>query len=260
MDSSILKLDNLVKTYRAFEGFFKGSSTIINAVDHISVDIEKGRSLGIVGESGSGKTTLAKIITDIIRPDSGQVLYNGADIASMDKETYKTYRKNVQMVFQDPYLSLNPKLSVYSAMKDAVAMYSGKDNLKERCGAYLETVGLDREYLDRYPHEFSGGQKQRISFARAMSVDPEIIVADEPVSSLDVSVQAQILNLMKKLKLENGLTFILISHDLAVVSFLCDEILVMNKGQMVEYGRTDDVLANPKEEYTKRLIAASKGE
>ncbi|WP_303852289.1 ABC transporter ATP-binding protein [Seleniivibrio woodruffii] len=259
MDNELLKLNNLTKQYRAFEGIFKGSSTIIKAVDNISLSITKGRSLGIVGESGSGKTTLAKILTGIIMQDSGEVLYKGRDIHALGKD-YQEYRRNVQMVFQDPYLSLNPKLTVFSSMKDAVIKYSGKKNVRQECENYLAMVGLDKEYLDRYPHEFSGGQRQRLSIARALSLNPEIIVADEPVSSLDVSVQSQILNLMKKLKLENSLTFILISHDLAVVSFLCDDILVMNRGEAVEYGTAQEVLENPQQEYTKRLIAASKGE
>lgn len=258
MNNSLIKLENIIKTYRAFEGFFKGSSTIINAVDDISLEILKGRSLGIVGESGSGKTTLAKIITDIIRPDSGRISYKDNDIRTISD--YEEYRRNVQMIFQDPYLSLNPKLTVYSAMKDGIVKYFGKDGLREKCGDYLTMVGLEKEHLDRFPHEFSGGQRQRLSIARALSLQPEIIVADEPVSSLDVSVQAQILNLMKQLKLEKGQTFILISHDLSVVSFLCDEVLVMNQGKMVEYGSVDAVLNSPKEEYTKKLIAASKGE
>lgn len=259
MNDSLLKLNNITKTYRAFEGFFKGSSTIISAVDSISLDIAKGRSLGIVGESGSGKTTLAKIITDIVKPDAGNVLYKGTDISNAGKD-YENYRRNVQMVFQDPYLSLNPKLTIYSALKDGIEKYYGKENLREICAGCLMQVGLEKEHLDRFPHEFSGGQRQRLSIARALSLKPEMIVADEPVSSLDVSVQAQILNLMKQLKLENGLTFVLISHDLSVVSFLCDDILVMHHGKMVEYGTVDAVLNSPKEEYTKMLIAASKGE
>jgi len=256
MNQKILELENITKRYRAFEGFFKGSATIINAVDKITLSVEKGRSLGIVGESGSGKTTLAKIISDIIKPDEGKVYFHGKDINTL-KDGYKNYRKNVQVVFQDPYLSLNPKLTVYSAMKDGLTANGIKGDLRETCSRYMEMVGLEREYLDRYPHEFSGGQRQRISIARALSLEPELIIADEPVSSLDVSVQAQILNLLKKLKLENGVTFILISHDLSVVSFLCDDVIVMQEGKQVEYGPVDDVLKKPDKEYTKKLIEAS---
>lgn len=258
MNSNILKLEQITKKYRAFEGIFKGSSTVVNAAADISFEIVKGRSLGIVGESGSGKTTLAKIISDIIKPDSGKVLFHGKDINTLGNE-YLNYRRNVQVVFQDPYLSLNPKLTIFSAMKDALKVHGIKGDAREICGQYMEMVGLDRDYLNRYPHEFSGGQRQRISLARALLLEPEIIIADEPVSSLDVSVQAQILNLMKKLKLENGVTFILISHDLAVVSFLCDDVIVMNDGQMVEYGTVDKVLNRPENDYTKKLLTASGG-
>jgi len=258
MNGLILKLVSITKKYRAFEGIFKGSSTVITAVDDISIDIVKGRSLGIVGESGSGKTTLAKIISDIIKPDSGDVLFHNKNINDLGDD-YMHYRKNVQVVFQDPYLSLNPKLTIFSAMKDALKVHGIKGDPREICGKYMEMVGLELEHLDRYPHEFSGGQRQRVSIARALLLEPEIIIADEPVSSLDVSVQAQILNLLKKLKLENGVTFILISHDLAVVSFLCDDVIVMHNGQMIEYGTVDKVLKNPENEYTKKLLEASGG-
>lgn len=227
-------------------------------MDNVSVEILKGRSLGIVGESGSGKTTVAKIISDIIKPDEGNVLFHGKNINGLGKN-YMNYRRNVQVVFQDPYLSLNPKLTIFSAMKDALKTHGMKGNLRKICGDYMELVGLKREHLDRYPHEFSGGQRQRISIARALSLEPEIIIADEPVSSLDVSVQAQILNLMKKLKLEKGVTFILISHDLAVVSYLCDDVMVMHNGRMVEYGTVNEVLEKPEKEYTRKLLAASGG-
>jgi len=258
MNSTLLKLENISKQYRAFEGIFKGSSTIIKAVDDISLDIEKGKSLGIVGESGSGKTTLAKIISDIIKPDSGRVLFHGKDIAKM-KEDYMNYRKNVQVVFQDPYLSLNPKLTVFSAMKDALKIHGIEGLPYDICSRYMQMVGLEGDHLKRFPHEFSGGQRQRISIARALLLEPEIIIADEPVSSLDVSVQAQILNLMKKLKLENGVTFILISHDLAVVSYLCDDVIVMRNGEMVESGTVKKVLQQPQKEYTRQLLEASYG-
>ncbi|PLX66346.1 MAG: ABC transporter ATP-binding protein [Denitrovibrio sp.] len=258
MNKTILKLEKITKEYRAFEGIFKGSSTIVKAASDISLEIVKGRSLGVVGESGSGKTTLAKIISDIIKPDSGKILFHGEDINSLG-DNYMNYRRNVQVVFQDPYLSLNPKLTIFSAMKDALKVHGIKGDAREICGKYMEMVGLDRAYLDRYPHEFSGGQRQRISMARALLLEPEIIIADEPVSSLDVSVQAQILNLMKKLKLENGVTFILISHDLAVVSFLCDDVIVMHNGEMVEYGTVEKVLNSPENDYTRKLLTASGG-
>ena len=253
----LLELKNITKVYTAFEGLFSGSGTVFKAADDICIALEGGKCLGIVGESGSGKTTLAKIICDIIRPDGGEVSYKGTDITKLGKD-YAVYRKNVQMVFQDPYSSLNPKLTVFSAMYDGIAAHSSqsKAEIRAKCEELMQMVGLEKEHLDRYPHEFSGGQRQRVSIARALSLDPEIIVADEPVSSLDVSVQAQILNLLKKLVKENNITLVLISHDLAVVSFLCDEVIVMHKGKIVESGETSEVINNPKEDYTKKLLEA----
>ena len=250
-DTEILSGKGLTKVF----GF--GAQRTI-AVDHVDFSFRKGEIISIVGESGSGKTTLAKIIADIIKPDGGHVLFGGRDINTLGAD-YMHYRKNVQVVFQDPYLSLNPKLTIFSAMKDAFKVHGIKGDPREICGRYLEMVGLEKEHMDRYPHEFSGGQRQRVSIARALSLEPDIIIADEPVSSLDVSVQAQILNLLKKLKLENGVTFILISHDLAVVSFLCDDVAVMHNGQMVEYGTVDRVLSHPEKDYTKKLLEASGG-
>lgn len=253
----LLELKHITKAYTAFEGLFAGSGTVFKAADDINITLEKGKCLGIVGESGSGKTTLAKIICDIIRPDGGEVLYKEKDITKSGTD-YEAYRKNVQMVFQDPYSSLNPKLTVFSAMYDGIAAHSGasKAKIRQKCEELMDMVGLEKEHLDRFPHEFSGGQRQRVSIARALSLDPEIIVADEPVSSLDVSIQAQILNLLKKLVKENNITLVLISHDLAVVSFLCDDIIVMNKGKIVESGETAAVIGSPKEEYTKKLLEA----
>ena len=254
---NLLELKNATKTYTAFEGLFAGSGTSFRAADGISLALERGKTLGIVGESGSGKTTAAKIICDIIRPDSGEVLYKGENIRSLGKN-YGEYRKNVQMIFQDPYTSLNPKLTVFSAMYDGIAAHSplSKAEIRAKCEALMEMVGLEKEHLDRFPHEFSGGQRQRVAIARALSLDPEIVVADEPVSSLDVSVQAQILNLLKKLTKENNITLVLISHDLAVVTFLCDDVIVMNKGKIVERGTAEEVIRRPQEEYTKKLLEA----
>lgn len=253
----LLELKDTTKIYTAFEGLFAGSGTSFKAADGISLTLEHGKTLGIVGESGSGKTTTAKIICDIIRPDSGEVLYKSENIRTLGRK-YGEYRKNVQMIFQDPYTSLNPKLTVFSAMYDGIAAHSplSKAEIRAKCETLMEMVGLEKEHLDRFPHEFSGGQRQRVAIARALSLEPEIIVADEPVSSLDVSVQAQILNLLKKLTKENNITLVLISHDLAVVSFLCDEVIVMNKGKIVERGTAEEVIRRPKEEYTKKLLEA----
>ncbi|MBQ3034116.1 MAG: ABC transporter ATP-binding protein [Deferribacterales bacterium] len=253
---NLVTLDSVSKFFTASGGMFKSGSEFA-AVDNLSLNILKGRSLGIVGESGSGKTTTARMICDIYKPDKGKIFYKDRLINSLGND-YESYRKNVQMVFQDPYNSLNPKLTVRSALSDGIKQYITKDlkEINERVCFLMKMVGLSEEYLDRYPHEFSGGQRQRISIARALSLEPELIIADEPVSSLDVSVQAQILNLMKGLK-EGGVTFILISHSLATVSFLCDDIAVMYKGKLVEYGETIKVLESPKSNYTMSLLNAS---
>jgi len=256
-DTPLIRLVNVVKKYKAFEGFLGGSGTEFKAVNNVSLDIMSGLSLGIVGESGSGKTTLAKLISNIIKPDEGSILFKGEDINEKQID-YNQYRKSVQMVFQDPYSSLNPKLTIFSQFKDALTSSGlNKSDARTKSEDLLQLVGLEKQHLDRFPHEFSGGQRQRLSIARAMLLDPEIIVADEPVSSLDVSVQAQILNLMKNLQKDNGITFILISHDFAVVSFLCEKLLVMNEGIPVEYGDTKEIISNPKNEYTAGLLEAS---
>lgn len=254
---NIITLENITKSFTASEGVFSTGEQFF-AVDDVSINIKEGSSLGIVGESGSGKTTIARMICNIYKPDNGRILYFGKDINSMAKNDYEDYRKNVQMVFQDPNNSLNPKLKISSALKDGIKKYITKENteIENYMKKLMDMVGLPYEYLERYPHEFSGGQRQRISIARALSINPKVIIADEPVSSLDVSVQAQILNLMKSLQ-KNGITLILISHSLAVVSNMCENIAVMYKGRMVEYGSTDKVLSEPSSEYTKSLLKVS---
>lgn len=260
MDSDvILKINNITKSFRAYSGVFKSSKKVIKAVDNISLEIKQGTSLGIVGESGSGKTTLANIISDITPPDRGEIFYKGKKIDRRDKN-YKFFRRNVQVVFQDPYSSLNPRLKIFTSLKDGLKAHFGKNvNFKDICIETFRKVGLNEDFLFRYPHQFSGGQRQRISIARALVLDPEVIVADEPVSALDVSIQAQILNIFKKLKEIESKTVILISHDFAVVNFLCDYTLVLYKGVDLEYGKTFDIINNPQHPYTKSLISASKG-
>jgi ABC-type oligopeptide transport system ATPase subunit len=253
----IIDVRNVSKTFSISEGIFSSSTAKVKAVNNVSLQINKGVALGIVGESGSGKTTLANIIADIIRPDKGEVLYKGERV-NAKSPSYKDYRKNVQVVFQDPYSSLNPRLKIITMLKDGFkAHFKSNDYM----GVFIQTfakVGLKEEFLYRYPHEFSGGQRQRISIARALILDPEVIIADEPVSALDVSVQSQILNIFKELKVKENKTIILISHDLAVVNFLCDYTVVMYKGVDVEYGKTEDIINNPRHPYTKTLIDSSK--
>lgn len=255
----LFRFSAVKKYFTASGGVFKKGKTFA-AVNDVSFAVQKGRSLGIVGESGSGKTTIARMMCGIHDPDEGDIFYNDIPLKSLSGESRRTYRKNVQMVFQDPYNSLNPKLTIGSAISDGIKRHITRDKseIKKRLSALMDMAGLPEEYLGRYPHEFSGGQRQRISIARALSLEPELIIADEPVSSLDVSVQAQILNLMSSLK-NSGVTFILISHSLAVVSFLCDEIAVMCRGRLVEYGETMKILNNPASDYTKNLLTASAG-
>ncbi|MCX8084795.1 MAG: ATP-binding cassette domain-containing protein [Calditerrivibrio sp.] len=253
---SLLAVENVTKRYRYFDTFFKRSSDYIVALDNISFSLEKGKCLGIVGESGSGKTTLAKIIADIIKPDAGKVYFLGSDIS--DPKKHRDYRKNVQFVFQDPYLSLNPRLTILSAFSDILKEHTAlnKKEIHTTIISQLQKVGLEAEHIHRYPHQFSGGQRQRLAIARALLLNPAIIIADEPISALDVSLAAQILNLLKTLKKE-GKTIILIAHDLAVVKFICDDILVLKKGKLVEAGSNLEIFNNPKTDYTKSLINAS---
>ena len=256
-DSNILSLEQVSKYFYTSNGFFNNGRHFA-ALDNVTLSVASGSSLGIVGESGSGKTTIARLMCSIYKADKGRVLYDGKEISMLSKNEKQEYMKNVQMVFQDPDNTLNPKLTIKSALSDGIKHHitKDKDEIQEKLKQLMEMVGLPYEYLERYPHEFSGGQRQRISIARALSINPKVIIADEPVSSLDVSVQAQILNLMKALQ-KNGITLILISHSLAVVSNLCENIAVMQKGKLEEYGNTLEVLSNPQSEYTKSLLASS---
>lgn len=256
-DSNILSLEQVSKYFYTSNGFFNNGRHFA-ALDNVTLSVASGSSLGIVGESGSGKTTIARLMCSIYKADKGRVLYDSKEISMLSKNEKQEYIKNVQMVFQDPNNTLNPKLTIKSALSDGIKQHitKDKDEIQEKLKQLMEMVGLPYEYLERYPHEFSGGQRQRISIARALSINPKVIIADEPVSSLDVSVQAQILNLMKALQ-KNGITLILISHSLAVVSNLCENIAVMQKGKLEEYGNTLEVLSNPQSEYTKSLLASS---
>ncbi len=255
--SNILSLQEVTKYFYTADSLFN-KGKIFAALDSVSLNIKESSYTGIVGESGSGKTTIARLMCDIYQPDSGVILYKDKNISTLTKEEKQEYRKNVQMVFQDTNNTLNPKLTIKSSLIDGIKKYVTKDKkeILEYLQYLMDMVGLPSEYLERYPHEFSGGQRQRIAIARALSIKPKVIIADEPVSSLDVSVQAQILNLMKSLQ-KNGITLILISHSLAIVSNLCENIIVMQKGKLVEYGKTEDVLNNPQTDYTKSLLSAS---
>lgn len=225
----------------------------------VSLSVEQGQTLGIVGESGSGKSSLARTILGIERICSGSILFRCKDIASFNRPERALFRRAVQMVFQDPYNSLNPRMTIGATIGEALMfhrMASSRQDAIARAGRLLDRVGLNQVVLDRYPHELSGGQRQRIGIARAMAVEPEIIIADEPVSALDVSVQASILKLLKTLVQETGVTLLLIAHDLAVVRLVCDRVLVMHDGVIVEQGTARDVIDHPRAPYTQRLVAS----
>jgi peptide/nickel transport system ATP-binding protein len=231
----------------------------IKAVDNLRFEIYKGETLGLVGESGCGKTTLGRALLGLIQPTSGSVYYDGVDLAKVDAQTMKEMRKDIQIIFQDPYSSLNPRLTIGAAIAEPLKVHnivSGSTQRKERVVELLEKVNLKAEHFHRYPHEFSGGQRQRIVIARALALNPSFIVCDESVSALDVSVQAQVLNLLNDLKAEMGFTIVFISHDLSVVRYISDRIMVMNKGKIEEIGDAEQVYFHPQKEYTKQLIAS----
>lgn len=231
----------------------------VKAVNGVSFDLRKGRTLGLVGESGCGKTTLGRSILRLVEPTSGKVTYNGTDITALDNDGLREMRKKMQIIFQDPYSSLNPRMTIGEILTEPMDIHkigSTRSDRLERAGELLTKCGLAGDHLSRYPHEFSGGQRQRICIARALAVNPEFIICDESVSALDVSVQAQVLNLLLDLQEELGLTYIFISHDLSVVNFISDEVGVMYGGQIVEFGTADDVYHSPKMDYTKTLLSA----
>ena len=253
----LLSMQNLKVYYRLGGGLFK-KTRYVKAVDGVSLDIKKGETLGLVGESGCGKSTLGKAILRLTEPTGGQVFYNGKDLAHASNSEMREQRKNLQMIFQDPYASLNPRMTVGNIIGEPIRTFGlakGK-NVSEIVQDLMETVGLSRRFIKRYPHEFSGGQRQRIGIARALAVDPEFIVADEPISALDVSIQAQIMNLMEELQKKKNLTYLFISHDLRAVRHLSDRVAVMYLGRIVELADGKEVYADPLMPYTKALISA----
>ncbi|MDB2390324.1 ABC transporter ATP-binding protein [Alphaproteobacteria bacterium] len=258
----ILKLRGVETHFAVRKGVFQKVAGYVKAVDGINLDVMRGEVLGIVGESGCGKTTLGKSILQLIRPTGGEVVYDDqgelVSLCNLTDEEMRPYRKKLQIVFQDPHSSLNPAFTIFGSLQDPLKHYGIKSRKERRkiIGDILEAVNLRREYMDRYPHEFSGGQRQRIGIARALCVDPELIVCDEAVSALDVSIQAQVLELLMKLKKERKLTYIFITHDLSVTEYLCDRIAVMYLGRLVELARTEDLYAKTLHPYTQALLSA----
>ncbi|TJX28905.1 ABC transporter ATP-binding protein, partial [Staphylococcus haemolyticus] len=245
----LLEIKNL-KQY-----FNEGKRNEVRAIEDISFDIYKGETLGLVGESGCGKSTTGKAIIKLNDITSGEILYEGQDIQKISKrKDLLKFNKKIQMIFQDPYASLNPRLKVMDIVAEGIDIHklaNSKKDRKRRVYDLLETVGLSKEHANRYPHEFSGGQRQRIGIARALAVEPEFIIADEPISALDVSIQAQVVNLMLKLQKERGITFLFIAHDLSMVKYISDRIAVMHFGKIVELGSADEIYYHPLHDYTK---------
>jgi len=252
MSEPILQVSNLKK-------YFKTSRGMLHAVDDISFTLEKGRTLGIVGESGCGKSTTGRCILRLIEPTSGKVVFDGEDILQLSGRKLRERRSDMQIIFQDPFSSLNPRKTVMQTIAEGVEMrgkYRSKAQIENRVLELMETVGLAERLINSYPHELDGGRRQRIGIARALAVEPKLIVCDEPVSALDVSIQAQILNLLKELQQKLGLTYIFITHDLAVVNHISDEIMVMYLGQTVEKAPSEELFRNPVHPYTKALLSA----
>jgi oligopeptide transport system ATP-binding protein len=254
---NLISIQNLKVHYKTGGGLFKETKHV-KAVDGVSLDIKRGETLGLVGESGCGKSTLGKALLRLTEVTDGKVIYNGKDLAHLNHSQLRSQRKNLQMIFQDPYASLNPRMTVGQIIGEPLRTF-GLDKgraVNERVQDLMETVGLNRRFIKRYPHEFSGGQRQRIGIARALAVDPEFIVADEPISALDVSIQAQIMNLMKSLQKQKDLTYLFISHDLRAIRHVADRVAVMYLGKIVELGDAREVYRDPLMPYTKALISA----
>ena len=258
MGDALLKVNNLKKYFPVTKGIFQNITGHIKAVESVSFQINSGKTLGLVGESGCGKTTTGNLIMSLEKPTSGNIYFKGKDISLMNKNQKKELCSELQMIFQDPFGSLHPRMNVEKIISEPLRVNKiyKKNQIKDKVCEILELVGLKSDQLKRYPHQFSGGQRQRIGIARALTLRPRLLIADEPVSALDVSIQAQVLNLMIELQEKLNLSFLFISHDLSVIEHVSDEVAVMYLGKIVEYGSCSDIFSNPKHPYTKALLSA----
>lgn len=255
----LLSVRNLYKRFPVRGSLFSRQKSYVHAVENVSFDVQRGHVVGLVGESGSGKTTTGRAVLRLIEPTSGEIVFDGVDLMKLPKEQLRPYRRQMQIIFQDPFASLNPRMSVEEIIAEGLRIHglaSGNDR-RSRVVELLQQVGLGPDHLRKYPHEFSGGQRQRIGIARALAVNPSFIVADEPVSALDVSIQAQVINLLKDLRQRLNLTMLFIAHDLGVVEYLCDEVVVMYLGRIMEVAPVKKLYAHPVHPYTQALLSAA---
>ena len=257
-DKEFLKVENLKKYFVIEKSLFGKPLRYLKAVDDVSFTLERGKTIGVVGESGCGKTTLGRTILKLYEPDGGKIFFEGQELTHLKKKKMRRFRTDMQLVFQDPYSSLPPRMTVGSLIEEGVKVHKvvPKEQVHDYVMDIMKKCGLQPQYYDRYPHEFSGGQRQRICIARALAVKPKLVICDEPVSALDVSIQAQIINLLKELQNDMGLMYVFISHDLSVVKYVTDSVLVMYLGNMMEKGNTDEIFRNPLHPYTKALFSA----
>lgn len=259
MSESLLRAENIVKKFPIYGGLFSKEVASVKAVQNISFEIKKGETLGLVGESGCGKSTLGRSLIRLIEPTSGKIFFKNKDITNVSGEELRELRKKLQIIFQDPYASLNPRMTVGAILEEPLIihnLFASEKDRADRIKELINLVGLRPEHLSRYPHEFSGGQRQRIGIARALAVNPELIICDEPVSALDVSIQAQVINLLMELQQKLGLTYIFIAHDLKVVEHVSHRVAVMYLGQIVEMADSTELYKNPQHPYTKALLSA----